>query len=76
MHHLCVLASPVPPHTLRDARKLTCKDDQPEAPLSVSQHTAAQQHVLVAQGEFVFLPVQRPTEFVQLVVGRFADYFA
>lgn len=59
-----------------DARRLTCKDDQPEAPLSVPQHTTAQQHVLVAQGELVFLPVQCPTESVQLVVGWFADYFA
>lgn len=62
-------------HTPRDTRGLTCKDDQPEAPLGVSQHTAAQQHILVAQGELVFLPVQCSTEFVQLIVGRFTDYF-
>lgn len=55
-------------------RRLTCKDDQPEAPLGVSQHAAPQQHVLVAQGELVLLPVERSTELVQLVVGRFADH--
>lgn len=55
-------------------RGLTCEDDQPEAPLGVPQHTAPQQHVLVAQGELVLFPVERSTEFVQLVVGRFADH--
>lgn len=62
--------------TWREARRLTCKDDEPEAPLGVSQHTATQQHVLVAQGEFVPLPVQCSTELVQLVVGWFTDDFA
>jgi hypothetical protein len=58
-----------------DTKRLTCEDDQPKAPLGVSKHTAPQQHVLVAQGEFVFLPVEGSTEFVQLVVGRFTDHF-
>lgn len=56
------------------ARRLTCEDDQPEAPLGVPQHAAPQQHVLVAQGELALLPVERSTEFVQLVVGRLADH--
>lgn len=56
-------------------RRLTCEDDQPEAPFGVSQHAAPQQHVLVAQGELVLLPVEGSAEFVQLIVGRFADHF-
>lgn len=54
--------------------RLTCEDHQPEAPLGVAQHTAPQQHVLVAQGELAVLPVKGPTEPVQLVVGRLADH--
>lgn len=54
---------------------LTCEDDQPEAPLRVAQHAAPQQHVLVAQGELVLLPIEGSAEFVQLVVGRFTDHF-
>lgn len=75
---------PVPDQGLRpslallslDPRRLTCKDDQAEAPLRVPQHTATQQHVLVAQGKFVLLPVEGATEFVQLVVGGLTDHFA
>ena len=57
------------------ARGLTCKDDQPEAPLGVAQHAAPQQHILVAQGELVLLPVEGSAELIQLVVGRFTDHF-
>lgn len=59
-----------------DPRRLTCEDDQAEAPLGVSQHASSQQHVLVAQRKLVLLPVEGATEFVQLVVGRLADHFA
>lgn len=56
-------------------RRLTSKDDQPKAPLSVTQHTAPQQHVLVAQGKLAVLPVEGPAELVQLIVGRLTDDF-
>lgn len=64
-----------PPLTLHSwgPGRLTCKDDQPKAPLGVPQHAASQEHVLVAQGELALLPVKGPTELVQLVVGRLAD---
>lgn len=52
----------------------TCKDDEAEAPLGVAQDAAPQQHVLVAQGVLVLLPVQRPSKLVQLVVGGFTDH--
>lgn len=54
---------------------ITCEDDQPEAPLGVAQHAAPQQHILVAQGELVLLPVEGSAELIQLVVGRFTDHF-
>lgn len=54
----------------------TCKDDQAIAGFRVAEDTSSQQHVLVGKGVFLVSPVQRPTETIQLVVGRLTHHLA